>query len=436
MPFLSLNSSRHKNKKKSYLKGSRDESNKRRDLVKQKLLSADNMMEDADDYYLERRFAPMYPAHQQPVVNPMNPSRNRRTSPNYVDPSGSLRNPPRRSKSDDEVPRARNRRTTPPLPPKRSKSFDNDEDYFGINMQHSPGRINQSPGRRPRESPVSVATRRSLDEYVDSDAESSDESSCDLSSSEEFFDSREKEAERRPRRPAPRNSSAGQLRNKADGAMRPPRRVKSNRYSPQHPDRKTIERTERRDMSSRSNSGKNLIADENNIRRDRGVFRYRSGSSKDGYRSGSSKDSFDAAPTRKERSKERSNSFFRKVSRTRSGNRKHQPLSNNSDHSQGTYGTYNTKYTTQSAPEPKRGKDEIYKSALKRAKERQANKQARDYMSDERITSRPSGLGAQLSALPKANSDSEYEDEDAATESKSIFSSIIQKIENIYDDCA
>ena len=188
--------------------------------------------------------------------------------------------------------------------------------------------------------------------------------------------------------------------------MRPPRRVKSNRYSPQHSDRKTIERTERRDISSRSNSGENLIADENNIRRGRGVFR---------YRSGSSKDSFDTAPTPKERSKDRRNSFFRKVSKTRSGNRKHQPLSNNSDHSQGTYGTYNTKYTTQSAPEPKRGKDEIYKSALKRAKERQANKQARDYMSDERINSRPCGLGAQLSALPKANSDSEYEDEDAAS---------------------
>jgi len=89
-----------------------------------------------------------------------------------------------------------------------------------------------------------------------------------------------------------------------------------------------------------------------------------------------------------------------------------------------------------------RSKEDIYNSARHRVNERQAIKNAQNYLRD---SSRSDSIGShngkislseQLSRLPPANdSDDEYE-EDEGTESKSIFSSIIQKIENIYEDCS
>jgi len=78
-------------------------------------------------------------------------------------------------------------------------------------------------------------------------------------------------------------------------------------------------------------------------------------------------------------------------------------------------------------------------NAVHRAKGRQASKNAQNYMgsgNNKNINSHSKqiSLSEQLSALPPAiDSDNEYDEIDEG-ESKSIFSSIIQKIENIYDD--
>merc|ERR1712194_911579 len=133
-------------------------------------------------------------------------------------------------------------------------------------------------------------------------------------------------------------------------------------------------------------------------------------------------------------SSDRSSSFFRKIKRTNSNSLKRGNGLSTSDH------TTESQKSWFNSGNNSRSKEEIYNTALHRANERQALKhQGRG--GNENIDSRPKrlNLSEQLSALPSAkDSDDEYEeeDDDAGTETKSIFSSIISKIEDIYDDCS
>ena len=142
-------------------------------------------------------------------------------------------------------------------------------------------------------------------------------------------------------------------------------------------------------------------------------------------------------------SSDRSNSFFRNLKRSNSTLKKSpsDQLPKTSDHTSDSQKPWFTSGSGGKSSD--RRKEEIYNSAVQRAKERQASKKAQNYAGNNsgnnksiNSHSRRISLSEQLSALPPANdSDNEYDEIDEG-ESKSIFSSIIQKIENIYDDCS
>jgi hypothetical protein len=139
-------------------------------------------------------------------------------------------------------------------------------------------------------------------------------------------------------------------------------------------------------------------------------------------------------------SSERSTSFFRNLKRSNSFLKRSTPdqLPKTSDHTTDSQKTWFT--SGSGGKHSDRRKEDIYNSAVHRAKERQAIKNAQNDLGsgNKNINShsRRISLSDQLSALPPASdSDNEYDEIDEG-ESKSIFSSIIQKIENIYDDCS
>lgn len=166
--------------------------------------------------------------------------------------------------------------------------------------------------------------------------------------------------------------------------------------------------------------------------------------------SGNSDDTEDTAS-----SSDRSTSFFRAVRRTKSANQKPaissrlktslkrndtstpllSSLASQSDHSKGSQLSQTSWFTSggntlKSAPGElpnQRRKNEIYASAVQRAKERQAMKRDNSTLSE------------QLTNLPRSgnNGNAEFDliSEDDDKEGKSIFSSLISKIEDIYDDC-
>ncbi len=125
-------------------------------------------------------------------------------------------------------------------------------------------------------------------------------------------------------------------------------------------------------------------------------------------------------------------SFGRGVFRRKSLSNKHQM--DNSDHTSDSQKSW---FTSGSAGT--RSKEDIYNSALHRAKERQALKHNQAYLRstggspsiathDGRVS-----LSEQLSKLPPANDDSDDDYDEDDEESPSIFGSIISKIESIYD---
>jgi len=299
-----------------------------------------------------------------------------------------------------------------------------------------------------------------------------------------------------PRRPHPRSRRATvatqSLQQSADAVMRfgPPRKVKSyypgaNKPKNKNFHMKTIDKNESLDISNHSNKGgkgsfrrggiftidKNESLDISNhsnkggkgsFRRG-GLFRRKSGDS-DGTEDTAS-------------SSDRSSSFFRPVRKTNSASMKRsmsslKPLSslkptlkrNNtstpllssftskSNHSAGSQnsrftsggnsnhstGSQNSRFTSggnslNSAPpelQSDRRKNVMYKSAVQRAKARQAMKLNRIHPnSSEQLSELPSST-----AEGKAEYDFIIQDDNKGD--KGIFSSLISKIEDIYDDCS
>lgn len=193
----------------------------------------------------------------------------------------------------------------------------------------------------------------------------------------------------------------------------------------------TIDKNESLDISNHSNKG-----EKGGFRRG-GLFRRKSGNSDDTEDTASSSD--------------RSSSFFRSVRRTNSASMKRSisslkpslkksnnstpllsSLTTKSDHSTDSQYTSGGNSRNSAPPELQsdRRKTELYNSAIQRAKERQALKRNRNHPN----------LSEQLSKLPsstaegKAEYDFIIEDDDKGD--KGIFSSLISKIEDIYDDCS
>jgi len=231
------------------------------------------------------------------------------------------------------------------------------------------------------------------------------------------------------RRPPPRRRratvSAQTMEKHADAAMRfgPPRRAKSHYPGGSRSPRSVTSlgmMDNNLDFSDHSRSSRECSQKSVG----RGLFRRRSGQS-DIASEGSSTG--------------RSPSFFRKVKRTNSSSLKKSTQMDSSDHTSDSQTSW---FTNGSGT---RSKEEIYNTALSRAKERQAIKNSQNYSGNndtgpESTAHHPGRvtLSHQLSRLPRANDDSDddYEEDDEGTEGKSIFSSIIQKIEDIYDDCS
>ena len=223
------------------------------------------------------------------------------------------------------------------------------------------------------------------------------------------------------RRPPPRRrratDSSQTLQRNADAAMRfgPPRRVKSH-YPGGHSPKSVAQIGMMDTLDDYSEHSKSSIdCSEKSSRR--GLFR---------RKSGHSSENDDAPPS--------SSSFFRKVKRNNSSSLKKVSGMDSSDHTSESQKSW---FTSGSG----RSKEDIYNSARHRANERQAIKNAQNYLRGGDSIGNHNGritLSEQLSRLPPANdSDDEYEEEeDEGTESKSIFSSIIQKIEDIYEDCS
>jgi len=484
MPFLlSTNGQR---KKKSYIHNDKEESAMRREMVKQKLY-AEHMIDDDDDTdaYLQLRLAPASPESQKGQHHHLpHRHKNRRSSktsvermaqqsrriatPNYIDHSGSLahRKPVRRAHSEST---ARQRGTTPPLPAKRARSAQrihqkgSDDPAMPAPAQNgvANARFPPSTGTRasrpaqkqvrkillspsPRDSP------RTYDHYNEGEFHSDENDEDNEDGIDEFATDVSDDVPSPPlppQRPPPRRRRATvatqSLQKSADAAMRfgPPRKIKSYypgankpRNSNFHMTTMPINRNESLDMSDRSSTSK---GEKGGFRRG-GLFRRVSGNSDDSGDTASSSD--------------RSSSFFRAVRRANSGSTKRplkpslkrsnksaalllSSLTSQSDHSTGSQSSWYTSggNSRNSAPPEipsQRQKNEVYQSALKRAKERQAMKQNRNHFT----------LTDQLSKLPRSkdgSDDAEYDliVEDDGKEGKSLFSNLISKIEDIYEDC-
>jgi len=247
-----------------------------------------------------------------------------------------------------------------------------------------------------------------------------------------------------------RNTVATQsLQKSADAAMRfgPPRRVKSHYPVGNNPSRSnfknfnsnlnSINDFDPLDESDHSFGGNSITGSKPSKKEvRRGLFRGRSGQSDDTEETASSS--------------EKSTSFFRNVKRTASNPTKIKKISNTlrrtnsnlnmSDHSTGSKSGSQSQaswYSRHTAPADvgNRNKEDIYNSALARAKKNQALKKHTN-MSQPNYTPGRMTLGEQLSALPRAaDSDEEYDEIDD-NEGKSFIGSLISKIENIYDDCS
>lgn len=421
MPFLLSSGSR---KKKSYINDDAEESARRREMIKQKLY-AEHMIGDDEhcDDYLERRLNSKSPVRRLSRAN----SNRRIPAPNYVDPSGSLRQsppssgqlraPPRRAYSEQNGRKTLNgTRPVPPLPPRRTNSFCNRSGELTPESPITPRantRFSMAPHpnmqRQPRLAPRVSSRLGNQPLHAMQDDDEGDEGEMMLTPVSQ-------------RRPPPRRrratDSSSTLQRNADAAIRfgPPRRVKSHypgRMSPKSVAQIGMMDT-LDDYSDHSRSSKDYS--EKSSRR--GLFRRRSGNSSENE---------DASHS--------SSSFFRKVKRNNSSSLKKTPNMDSSDHTSESQKSW---FTTGSG----RSKEDIYNSARQRVNERQTIKNAQNYLrgnsGNESIGSHNGrvSLSEQLSRLPPANdSDDEYE-EDEGTESKSIFSSIIQKIEDIYEDCS
>lgn len=389
MPFLRSSSSR---KKKSYIHDDAEESARRREMVKQKLY-AEHMLgdEEHEEDYLERRLNSKSPVRRLSRAN----SSRRIPAANYIDPSGSLRQlppssgqfraPPRRAYSEQNGRKTVNgMRPVAPLPPRRTSSFTNTSDELSTESPLTPTRFSMAPHpnhqRQPRISPR-VSSRLNMQD--EDDGEEGEMALPPVSQ------------RRPPSRRRRATDSSQTLQRNADAAMRfgPPRRVKSH-----YPG----------GMSPKSVASIGMMDTLDDFSED----------------SRSSKDCSDKS-TRRNVFRRRSGESLKKTSKL--------------DISEHTTESQKSWFTIGSGT---RSKEDIYNSARLRVNERQAIKNAQNYLRD---SSRSDSIGSskgkislseQLSRLPPANdSDSEYE-EDEGTESKSIFSSIIQKIENIYEDCS
>ena len=420
----------------------------------------------------------------------------RPTPPNYIDHSGSLahRKPVRRAHSDSSG-RPRPMRTassrqmggrTPPIPPKRSRSVQRLQSRGNSELTVPPpspncvasARFPPSPGPRmsrppqkqvkqivlspsPRDSPRTYNQYDEVNFHDDAESDQSDDSDEGEDKDEDDDDLATEipddfpSAPPPPRRPPPRRNrratvATQSLQQSADAAMRfgPPRKIKSYYPGANKPrnsnfhmntmpvNKMPISKNESLDISDHSTSK----GEKKGFRRG-GLFR--------GF-SGNSDDSGDTAS-----SSERSSSFFRVVRRTNSkrslkpsalkrNNKTSTPplstLTSHSDHSAGSHKSQSSWYTSSGnsrnsapaeLPTQQRRKNEIYNSAVQRAKDRQAMKHNRNHLN----------LTEQLSKLPASANDNDpagydllLEDDDK--ESKSIFSSLISKIEDIYDDCS
>jgi len=425
MPFLLSSGSR---KKKSYIQNEEDaeESARRREMIKQKLY-ADHMLgpdENDCDGYLERRVNSRSPIRRGLV----RANSNRRVqAPNYIDPSGSLRQtqsnggnvraPPRRAYSEQNGRKSPGGvRAVPPLPPRRTNSFRSDSENPLPESPIAPkgnARFSMAPHPNMQRQPRTfqrMSSRKSLQ-----DEEEEEEGEMMLAPASQ-------------RRPPPRRRratvSAQTIEKHADSAMRfgGPRRAQSHYPGSRSP----------RSVASIGMMDNNLdFSDHSKSSRDcsqksvrRGIFRHRSGQSDEASECSSTG---------------RSSSFFRKVKRNNTSSLKKSSQMDSSDHTSDSQKSW---FTNGSGV---RSKEEIYNTALSRAKERQAIKNAQNYLRNngagsESIAHHPGRvtLSEQLSRLPPANDDSDddYEEDDEGAEGKSIFSSIIQKIEDIYDDCS
>lgn len=423
MGFLRSSGNR---KKKSYIHDDAEESARRRDMIKQKLY-AEHMMDsdDENDDYLEKQLGPRSPVRR---LSPHNSQSSRRVTvlPNYIDPSGSLRNsppssghfraPPRRAYSEQNGRKTLNR--PPPLPPRRTNSFANGSDEFSQGSSPSPpsrgknARFSMAPHPvHPSRRDPRMASRLANRNY--NNAQDSEDDEDEDGIGEQMM------TPLAQRRPPPRRRRATvaeqSLQKNADAAMRfgPPRRVKSHYPGGRNPRGVgTIGMIDNgMDASDHSNVSKD--SSDKGVFRGRGLFRNKSGQSDDTDLTVSSS--------------ERSSSFFRKVKRTNSSSMKRSPL----DTSEHTTESQKSWFTNGSA----RSKEEVYNSALRRVKERQAIQNAQNYLRGNQPGRM--GLSEQLAALPPANdSDAEYDEVEDDAESKSIFSSIISKIEKVYDDCS
>ena len=345
MPFLST--SRSRKKKKSYLQDENsEESARRREMIKQKLY-AQHMIEPDEsgcDDYLERRLNSRSPVRRG--IQRANSSRRVQT-PNYIDPSGSLRE------------------TQDRKPPRRAHS-----EHSGRKL---PGGTRTVPRRTYSDEHTPIESRFTMAPHPTMERPSRRMSSR-FGSQQQSYDDEGEEGEMML---AP-TSPVGQRRP-------PPRRRRAAR-SP-------------RSVAS--------IGTENSL----------------DYHSDHSKSS-------KENSQK---SFGRGAFRRRSLSTKQQM--DTSDHTSGSQQSW---FTNGSASV--RSKEDIYNSALHRAKERQAFKNSQNKISNtggnHSIATHDGivvSLSEQLSQLPTANDDSDGNYDEDDEESPSIFGSIISKIESIYD---
>eukprot|EP00531_Pseudo-nitzschia_arenysensis_P012272 CAMPEP_0116154740 /NCGR_PEP_ID=MMETSP0329-20121206/21941_1 /TAXON_ID=697910 /ORGANISM="Pseudo-nitzschia arenysensis, Strain B593" /LENGTH=392 /DNA_ID=CAMNT_0003651739 /DNA_START=55 /DNA_END=1231 /DNA_ORIENTATION=- len=392
MPFLLSSSSR---KKKSYIHDDSEESARRREMIKHKLY-AEHMIGDDEhcDDYLERRLNSKSPVRRLSRAN----SNRRIPAPNYIDPSGSLRQSPPSSGHFGEQNGKKTlngTRPAPPLPPRRTSSFSNRSGELTSEAPITPTRFSMAPHpNRQRQSRLAPRVSSRLgNQPTMQDEDEGKEGEMMLTPVSQ-------------RRPPPRRrratDSSQTLQRNADAAMRfgPPRRVKSH-YPGGHSPKSvaqigmmdTLDDYSEHSRSSRDCSEKSSR---------RGLFR---------RKSGHSSENDDAHPS--------SSSFFRKVKRNNSSSLKKVSGMDSSDHTSESQKSW---FTSGSG----RSKEDIYNSARHRANERQAIKNAQNYLRGGDSIGNHNGkitLSEQLSRLPPANdSDDEYEEEeDEGTESKSIF---------------
>lgn len=434
MPFLALTSGTRK--KKSYIHDDAEESAKRREMIKQKLYAEHMIDDEEEDYYLERQLSSKSTARR---VSPGPLSRSHSNdrlrvpaNPNYIDPSGSLRKPPRRSISESTGrPGHTMQRVSPRHPPRRTRSIDSP--LSSPNPVTPPSnrnpRFSMAPhptGRRcspPQISPLERASSRRGGNFHNDDIDESDEEDDGGEFGEEIVTPL---SQRRPPTRRRRATVASQsIQKSAEAAMRfgPPRRVKSY-----YPGGMTPRNTLRLDHNHSPPSGKGSLdsSDHSYVskdsstkggRRGKGLFRHRSGDSNATEDTASSSD--------------KSSSFFRKVKRSNSFLKKNSSL-NTSEHSYESHKSHKSQkswYTSGGTSQNSGG-------ARSANVDQDPNKNAQNYLQNSTIAGRNT-LAEQLSRLPQSDdSDDEYDEIDDETESKSIFSSIIQKIEDIYDDCS